>query len=132
MAPSQEDPLSSLPEALLLGFSPLGADIPPANCPGHEDLQGRVVSDANDKTVAVEVTRLAPHPKYKRRIRKKKTYQAHDPENKFKIGDFVQLEKSRPISKTKTFLAIPVAARNAPKPVEDVPQDLGLPLESQT
>ncbi|CAA7400327.1 unnamed protein product [Spirodela intermedia] len=95
-------------------------------------LQGRVVSDANDKTVAVEVTRLAPHPKYKRRIRKKKTYQAHDPENKFKIGDFVQLEKSRPISKTKTFLAIPVAARNAPKPVEDVPQDLGLPLESQT
>ncbi|CAM8992106.1 unnamed protein product [Rhodiola kirilowii] len=73
-----------------------------------KSLQGRVVATVNDKTVAVEVTRLAPHPKYKRRVRKKKKYQAHDPDNVFKVGDFVQLEKCRPISKTKTFLAIPV------------------------
>ncbi|XP_078441332.1 ribosomal protein S17 [Wolffia australiana] len=95
-------------------------------------LQGRVVSTVSDKTVGVEVTRLAPHPKYKRRIRMKKTYQAHDPENRFKVGDFVQLEKSRPISKTKTFLAVPAPGRNAPLPAEDAPQDLGLPLQSQS
>ncbi|KAF8388973.1 hypothetical protein HHK36_025657 [Tetracentron sinense] len=94
-------------------------------------MQGRVVCATSDKTVAVEVVRLAPHPKYKRRVRKKKKYQAHDPENQFKVGDFVQLEKSRPISKTKTFIAIPVAARNVPKPTEVVPQELGIPLESQ-
>ncbi|KAI5651276.1 hypothetical protein M9H77_37281 [Catharanthus roseus] len=94
-------------------------------------MQGRVVCATNDKTVAVEVTRLAPHPKYKRRVRKKKKYQAHDPLNQFKVGDFVQLEKSRPISKTKTFVAIPVAGRNVPKAVQVVPQELGLPLESQ-
>ncbi|XP_058091228.1 small ribosomal subunit protein uS17c [Magnolia sinica] len=94
-------------------------------------LQGRVVCATNDKTVAVEVVRLAPHPKYKRRVRKKKKYQAHDPDNQFKVGDFVQLEKSRPISKTKTFVAIPVAARNAPKAPEPVPQELSIPLQSQ-
>lgn len=101
-------------------------------------LQGRVVCATSDKTVAVEVTRLAPHPKYKRRVRKKKKYQAHDPENRFKVGDVVQLEKSRPISKTKTFVAVPIAARNvraASKSGGDGDGDgegeLGLPLESQ-
>ncbi|WOG99209.1 hypothetical protein DCAR_0518557 [Daucus carota subsp. sativus] len=91
-------------------------------------LQGRVVCATNDKTVSVEVTRLAPHPKYKRRVRKKKKFQAHDPENKFQVGDYVQLEKCRPISKTKTFLAIPVPPRNAKK--EAVSNELGLPLAS--
>ncbi|XP_027125790.1 30S ribosomal protein S17, chloroplastic [Coffea eugenioides] len=95
-----------------------------------KSMQGRVVCATNDKTVAVEVTRLAPHPKYKRRVRKKKKYQAHDPLNQFKVGDFVQLEKGRPISKTKTFLAVPVVGRNAPKAKELVPQELGLKLES--
>ncbi|KAK3027045.1 hypothetical protein RJ639_040877 [Escallonia herrerae] len=94
-------------------------------------LQGRVVCATSDKTVAVEVTRLAPHPKYKRRVRKKKKYQAHDPDNRFAVGDVVQLEKCKPISKNKTFLAVPVAKRNVPKAREVVPQDIGLPLESQ-
>uniref|UniRef100_A0A5B7BHE2 Small ribosomal subunit protein uS17c n=1 Tax=Davidia involucrata TaxID=16924 RepID=A0A5B7BHE2_DAVIN len=113
---------------------------PPNSHPPHtflppiramKSLQGRVLCSTNDKTVAVEVVRLAPHPKYKRRVRKKKTYQAHDPENRFKVGDFVQLEKSRPISKNKTFVAVPVPKRNVGKPKEAVPSELGLPLESQ-
>lgn len=98
-------------------------------------MQGRVVCATNDKTVAVEVLRLAPHPKYKRRVRKKKKYQAHDPDNKFKVGDFVQLEKSRPISKTKAFIAVPVPSRNEKKKKDDeegaVPGELGILLESQ-
>lgn len=99
-------------------------------------LQGKVVCATNDKTVAVEVVRLAPHPKYKRRIRLKKKYQAHDPDNRFKVGDIVQLERSRPISKTKAFIAIPAPERNTKKPKDKdnevaVSQDLGLPLESQ-
>lgn len=80
--------------------------------------------------MAVEVVRLAPHPKYERRVRKKKKYQAHDPLNQFKVGDVVQLEKGKPISKTKTFLAVPVVGRNVPKAKEVVPQELGLTLES--
>ncbi|KAK4349934.1 hypothetical protein RND71_029247 [Anisodus tanguticus] len=94
-------------------------------------MQGQVVCTTNDKTVSVEVTRLAPHPKYKRRVRKKKKYQAHDPLNQFQVGDYVQLEKSAPISKTKTFIAVPVPPRNQPKVKEEENnQELGLPLES--
>ncbi|CAI0474659.1 unnamed protein product [Linum tenue] len=99
-------------------------------------MQGRVVASSGDKTVAVEVTRLAPHPKYKRRVRKKKKFQAHDPDNQFQIGDFVQLEKSRPISKTKTFLAVPLPVKAKKEKKEEGGEegsssDLGIPLESQ-
>ncbi|KAB5574317.1 hypothetical protein DKX38_001511 [Salix brachista] len=99
-----------------------------------KSMQGKVVCATSDKTVAVEVTRLAPHPKYKRRVRKKKKYQAHDPENQFKVGDLVQLEKSKPISKTKSFLAVPVPARNKKEKKEGGEgrvgsQELGIPLE---
>ncbi|KAL1199382.1 Small ribosomal subunit protein uS17c [Cardamine amara subsp. amara] len=96
-------------------------------------MQGRVVCATNDKTVAVEVVRLAPHPKYKRRVRKKKKYQAHDPDNQFKVGDVVRLEKSRPISKTKSFVALPVLARATRKAEGggEAGNDLGIPLESQ-
>ncbi|OUZ99976.1 Ribosomal protein S17 [Macleaya cordata] len=96
-----------------------------------KSLQGRVVCSTNDKTVAVEVVRLAPHPKYKRRVRKKKKYQAHDPENQFKVGDVVQLEKSKPISKTKTFVAVAVVSKDSTRVTKNVPQELGLPLEGQ-
>ncbi|XP_074275989.1 small ribosomal subunit protein uS17c [Silene latifolia] len=98
-----------------------------------KSMQGKVVCATNDKTVAVEVTRLAPHPKYKRRVRKKKRFQAHDPDNIFKVGDLVQLEKCRPISKTKTFLAVKPQARKVSPVAADVvaPNELGLPLQSQ-
>ncbi|GKV27038.1 hypothetical protein SLEP1_g36245 [Rubroshorea leprosula] len=94
-------------------------------------IQGRVVCSTNDKTVSVEVVRLAPHPKYKRRVRKKKKFQAHDPDNVFKVGDFVQLEKCKPISKTKTFLAVPVPSRNVRKKKAEEGGELGITLESQ-
>ncbi|MQI32275.1 30S ribosomal protein S17 [Escherichia coli] len=95
-------------------------------------MQGKVVGATNDKTVAVEVVRLAPHPKYKRRVRKKKKYQAHDPDNQFKVGDIVQLQKSRPISKTKAFIAVAAPSR-APKnnPLQQSSGDLPIALESQ-
>ncbi|XP_047959141.1 30S ribosomal protein S17, chloroplastic [Salvia hispanica] len=117
-------------------FKPAAASIapppPPAVVPvirAMRTLQGRVVCATSDKTVAVEVTRLAPHPKYKRRVRKKKRYQAHDPLNQFKVGDVVQLEKGRPVSKNKTFWAVPVPARpSSSKPAEE---SLGIPLESE-
>nr|CAD1817809.1 unnamed protein product [Ananas comosus var. bracteatus] len=85
-------------------------------------LQGRVVCATNDKTVAVEVVASPPTQVQAPRPQEEEV-PGHDPENLFKVGDFVQLEKSRP-SKTKTFLAVPVAARNAPKPVDPVPSAL--------
>ncbi|KAL6996468.1 40S ribosomal protein S17 [Sarracenia purpurea var. burkii] len=108
---------------------PLPTFLPPIRA--MKSMQGRVVCAINDKTVSVEVVRLAPHPKYKRRVRKKKKFQAHDPDNQFKVGDYVQLEKSRPISKTKAFVAVPIVSKRGPKPKEVVPPELGILFESQ-
>uniref|UniRef100_A0ACD5TSH6 Uncharacterized protein n=1 Tax=Avena sativa TaxID=4498 RepID=A0ACD5TSH6_AVESA len=90
-----------------------------------KQLTGRVVTTKANKTVGVEVVRLAPHPKYHRRERIKKKYQAHDPENQFKVGDVVELVASRPISKTKHFLAVPVPPRDTRRKAQLLP-----PLQS--
>ncbi|KAL5215483.1 hypothetical protein ABZP36_006884 [Zizania latifolia] len=91
-----------------------------------KQLTGQVVTTKADKTVGVEVVRLAPHPKYKRRERIKKKYQAHDPDNQFKVGDVVELCRSRPISKTKHFLAVPLPPRDTRRKSQLLP-----PLQSQ-
>jgi small subunit ribosomal protein S17 len=74
-------------------------------------LQGTVVSDKGDKTVTVLVERRVMHPVYKKFIKQSKKYAAHDEANVFKIGDTVQIEECRPISKSKrwTVVAAPVA-----------------------
>jgi small subunit ribosomal protein S17 len=69
-------------------------------------LQGIVVSDKNDKTVVVDVERRFTHPVLKKTVRRTKKYQAHDPENRFKVGDRVTIEESRPISKTKRWVVV--------------------------
>ena len=69
-------------------------------------LQGIVVSDKADKTVVVKVERRFTHPVMKKTVRRTKNYQAHDAENRFKVGDLVSIEESRPISKTKRWVVI--------------------------
>ena len=66
-------------------------------------LQGTVTSDKGDKTVIVKVERRYAHPKYGKVVRVSNKYAAHDPENKFKTGDKVEIIESRPISKTKKW-----------------------------
>jgi small subunit ribosomal protein S17 len=69
-------------------------------------LQGVVVSDKADKTIVVDVERRFTHPILKKTVRRTKKYQAHDPENRFKVGDRVVIQESRPISKTKRWVVI--------------------------
>ena len=66
-------------------------------------LQGVVVSDKMDKTVVVQVERRVMHPIYKKYIKRSKKYAAHDEANAHKIGDVVQIQECRPISKSKTW-----------------------------
>ena len=65
-------------------------------------LQGFVVSDKADKTVLVKVEKRVMHPIYKKYVKKHKKYAAHDENNSYKVGDYVKIVESRPISKTKT------------------------------
>ena len=69
-------------------------------------LQGVVVSDKADKTVVVDVERRFTHPILKKTVRRTKKYQAHDPENRFKVGDRVVIQESKPISKTKRWVVL--------------------------
>lgn len=69
-------------------------------------LQGTVTSDQNEQTVTVLVERRFTHPVLKKTVRKTKKYRAHDPENKFKTGDIVQIQECAPISKTKRWAVV--------------------------
>jgi small subunit ribosomal protein S17 len=71
-------------------------------------LIGTVVSDKMDKTALVLVERLTRHPVYKKYIRKRSKYMAHDPLNQCRVGDKVQLVESRPLSKRKRWQIISV------------------------
>ena len=66
-------------------------------------LQGVVVSDRADLTVSVRVERRIKHPIYGKFIRQSKKYAAHDPSNRFKVGDMVRIQECRPLSKTKRW-----------------------------
>ena len=66
-------------------------------------LIGRVVSDKMDKTVTVLVERRVKHPMYDKIIVRSTKYHAHNDSNSAKSGDLVEIQESRPISKTKSW-----------------------------
>ena len=66
-------------------------------------LNGIVVSDKVNKTIKVLVERKYQHPLFKKVLKSKKKYSAHDEENKFKNGDKVSIIECRPYCKSKKF-----------------------------
>lgn len=66
-------------------------------------LVGKVVSDKMDKTVTVLIERHVKHPLYGKIITRSNKYHAHDENNEAKMGDTVEIQEGRPISKTKVW-----------------------------
>ena len=66
-------------------------------------LHGVVVSDKENKTIKVLVERKYQHPLFKKVLKGKKKYSAHDEKNKFKNGDKVSIVECKPYSKSKKF-----------------------------
>ena len=66
-------------------------------------LHGIVVSDKENKTIKVLVERKYQHPLFKKVLKGKKKYSAHDEKNKFKNGDKVSIVECKPYSKSKKF-----------------------------
>ncbi len=64
---------------------------------------GVVVGKKMKKTVTVLVVRQIRHPLYKKIVRKRKTFLAHDETEKCKLGDVVRILETRPISKRKKW-----------------------------
>ena len=67
------------------------------------ELIGKVVSNANDKTITVLVETYRNHPLYKKRVKYSKKYAAHDEKNIASVGDTVRIAQTRPLSKTKRY-----------------------------
>ncbi len=72
---------------------------------------GRVVSDKMDKTVVVQVERLRQHPRYKKYIRYRKKFKAHDENNACRVGDVVRIMETRPLSKEKRWRVVEIIGR---------------------
>ena len=72
---------------------------------------GTVVSDKMDKTVVVTVEWRQPYALYKKSVRRRTKFTAHDSENQYKVGDLVRIMEGRPLSKTKRWRVVELLQR---------------------
>lgn len=69
---------------------------------------GRVVSAQMMATVVVSVDSFIRHPLYHKKIRKTRRFLSHNPNNQAKLGDWVTIEETRPISKLKRWVIVDI------------------------
>ena len=77
----------------------------------RKQRQGKIVSDAMDKTVVVSVERRMSHPLYGKQVKRQKKYHAHDEANEYRKGDVVVIEETRPLSKKKRWRVVELLER---------------------
>lgn len=75
-------------------------------------LVGRVVSAKMKDTIVVTEERLVQHALYRKYMRKRTKYVAHDAGNTAKEGDEVEIMQTRPISKTKNWRLVRVVRKS--------------------
>lgn len=68
-----------------------------------KERYGTVVSDKMDKTVVVAIENKITHKRYGKIISKTKRYKVHDENNECRMGDYVIISETRPLSKTKRW-----------------------------
>lgn len=77
---------------------------------------GIVTSNKMQKTIVVQVSRLARHPKYSRVIRRATSFKAHDETNSAAVGDLVKIMETRPLSKDKRWRLVEILQRASTAP----------------
>jgi small subunit ribosomal protein S17 len=80
---------------------------------------GVVTRDKADQTRRVEIARMVKHPIYGKTMRRRTVCYAHDAENVSKIGDTVEIEESRPVSKLKRWVLTRVVAKGKQQPIKE-------------
>jgi small subunit ribosomal protein S17 len=86
---------------------------------------GTIVSNKMDKTVVVQVETLKHHPLYRKVMRHKAKFMAHDESKVCSLGDTVRIEETRPLSKCKRWRVVEVLRKKQmaeiqPKEIADV------------
>lgn len=80
---------------------------------GHrKQRHGQVLSNKMAKTIVVRVERRFPHPRFRKVVKAYKKFYAHDEKGDAKPGDWVRIEETRPLSKTKRWRLIEIVERN--------------------
>jgi len=74
-------------------------------------VRGVVKSDKMDKTITVTIERLLKDPRYSKYVRRRSTLKAHDAKDNARVGDLVEIEETRPLSKTKSWRLVRVVRR---------------------
>ena len=69
---------------------------------------GIVVSNKMDKTITVVAYRTKKHPLYKKYIKKRVRFKAHDESNACQMGDTVMLQETRPLSREKRWRVVEI------------------------
>jgi small subunit ribosomal protein S17 len=72
---------------------------------------GTVTSDRMQGTISVDVERLVRHPVYKKYLKRTSRYKADDSQGEARVGDVVEIEPCRPLSKTKSWRLVRVLRR---------------------
>ncbi|GIW99831.1 MAG: 30S ribosomal protein S17 [Pirellulaceae bacterium] len=75
-------------------------------------LIGVVTSDKAAKTRRVEINRLVQHPKYKKYVRRRTVCHVHDEDNESALGDTVEIQECRPLSRTKRWKLVRVVEKS--------------------
>jgi small subunit ribosomal protein S17 len=79
----------------------------------RQEKIGRVTGDKMQKTVVVTVDRRVTHPLYKRVVRRSAKFLAHDEKQECRVGDWVVIEETRPLSARKRWRVVRIIARAA-------------------
>ncbi len=69
---------------------------------------GIVASDKMQKAVVVRVDRLIKHPTYKRYVRRRSRFMAHNEIDGLSVGDQVRIVETRPLSAHKRWRVVEV------------------------
>jgi small subunit ribosomal protein S17 len=69
---------------------------------------GKVISNKMDKTIVVQVERKVKHPLYGKIVKRYSKMYAHDESNTCQVGDVVEIQQTRPLSKTKRWKLIEI------------------------
>jgi len=115
MQDTNEEQSLSGEQAESAGLEPRAGTVPDASTAGkkprrRQEKVGLVTSDKMQKTVVVRVERLVRHPKYKRYVRQRSKFMAHD-EIGAHTGDIVRIVETRPLSAHKRWRVIEIVQR---------------------
>lgn len=69
-------------------------------------MVGKVIKAKMQKTVVVECVTSTRDRIYGKYVKSRTRYKAHDETNQYKVGDQVEIQEHRPISRDKRFIVV--------------------------